>query len=64
MEADDVRYASEGHFIEYITRYSHKTYSINSIEVKKVEKVDLGWEGGMRFNGEHDKSFSKTRGSI
>lgn len=64
VEADDVRYAGEGNFVEYITRYSHKTCSLNSEDVKKIEPVDLGYEGGMRFTGEHDTSFRKTRGSI
>lgn len=64
VEADDVRYAGEGHFVEYITRYSHKTCSVNSNDVKKVEKIDLGYEGGMRFTGEHDTSFRRTNGSI
>lgn len=62
--ADDARFDANGQFLTYVTRYEHQTVSIPSSEVKKVEKVNLGWQGGMRFTGDHDSSFSKTPGSI
>lgn len=62
IEADDVR--QKGNFVEYITRYDHVRNAINADEVRKVEKVNLGWEGGMRFGGKHDSSFRRTSGSF
>jgi hypothetical protein len=62
IEADDARI--NGPFIEYITRNMHEKRVINGDQVLSVEKKDLGSEGGMRFTGEHDSSFTSTPGSI
>lgn len=62
IEADDARI--NGQFIEYITRTLHERRAINGELVLEVEKKDLGYEGGMRFTGERDSSFTSTPGSI
>ncbi len=63
--ADDVRL--ENGFVVYIPRYVWKECPIKAIpaeDVSGVEKIALGWEGGKRFNGKHDSSFSRTPGSL
>lgn len=63
--ADDVRI--NGNFVEYIPRYvwnEKPVVAVNGNSVEKVEKVDLGYQGGKRFDGTHDGSFKKTTGSL
>ena len=64
IQADDARYAGGGNFVEYITRYDHYERSISSDQVAEIRHVNLGWEGGQRFDGTHDGSFRRTSGSI
>jgi hypothetical protein len=62
--ADDARITGNGQFVEFITRYSHETVVVPRESVSSVQTSASGWEGGQRFTGSHDSSFSKTPGSI
>jgi len=64
LEADDARYAGGGNFVEYITRYDNYQCSIPSDQIAEIRHANLGWQGGQRFNGIHDRSFRKSLGSI
>jgi hypothetical protein len=60
-EADDVRELGEN--VEYIARFDHVRVVVPRGEVARIEKTDLGLEGGLRFTGVLDRSFERTPGS-
>ena len=65
VEADDVKL--ENGFVKYVPRYTWDETPVKAIpasNVSDIEKIALGWQGGKRFDGSHDSSFSRSPGSL
>ena len=70
LEADDARFVAGGRFIELIPRKADtiERYPaivvLNASAVRAIQHRQIGFSGGWRFDGEKDKSFARTEGSV
>lgn len=70
IQADDVRFAGDGKFVELIPRKptliegTPERLLINTSNVRSIHHRPIGMSGGWRFDGTKDSQFSVADDSV